>query len=149
MAGDFGAGIDEIKQLVGDGDLVGALNVDQVYAHYQHEGMDLNHPNGGQAKFLETALHANAGSYMQKIADTILEGGAVDAMIDVVEQLDDDSAQLTPKETTVLARSGHPTVTDNGALVYDRAPEVPRLTDAELRAIHRRGVTIHRTPRAT
>jgi hypothetical protein len=65
----------------------------------------------------------------------------------VAERLDDDSARLTPKETTVLARSGHPTVTDEGALVYDRAPEVPRLSDEELRAIHNRGVTIHRRRR--
>lgn len=106
--------------------------------------MDLRHPNGGQAKFLETALHTHANTYLETIAAQILEGGAVEAMTDAVEQLDDDSASLTPKEATVLARSGHPTVTDNGAVVYDRAPEVPRLSEAELRAIHDRGVTIHK-----
>lgn len=106
--------------------------------------MDLNHPHGGQAKFLETALHT--GAYFQEIADTVLEGGAVDGMINAVEKLDNDSAQLTPKEATVLARSGHPTVTDDGAVVYDRAPEVPRLSEDELRAIHDRGITIHRHP---
>lgn len=142
MAGDFAERIDVLKELVGDGDLVGKLEVDQVYAHYQHEGMDLRHPHGGQAKFLETALHQ--GSYFDAIASTILEGGGRQAMVDGVEQLDNDSAGLTPKEATVLARSGHPTVTDQGAVVYDRAPEVPRLSEAELRAIHGRGVTIHK-----
>lgn len=105
--------------------------------------MDLRHPHGGQAKFLETALHGHADEYLQKIADKVLDGGAVDGMIDAVEKLDNDSADLTPKEASVLARSGHPTVTDNGSAVYDRAPEVPRLSEQELRAIHDRGVSIH------
>jgi len=104
--------------------------------------MDLRHPHGGQAKFLETALHS--GNSFAAIAATILDGGGRQAMVDAVEKLDDDSASLTPKEATVLARSGHPTVTDQGATVYDRAPEVPRLSEAELRAIHSRGVTIHK-----
>jgi hypothetical protein len=34
----------------------GGGNVD--YAVIQHEDLTLNHPHGGQAKFLETALHA-------------------------------------------------------------------------------------------
>lgn len=142
VAGDFAERIDALKALVGEGDLGGKLVVDQVYAHYQHEGMDLRHPHGGQAKFLETALHQ--GGYFDQIAATILDGGGRQAMVDAVEKLDNDSAALTPKEATVLARSGHPTVTDNGAVVYDRAPEVPRLSEQELRAIHSRGITIHK-----
>lgn len=105
--------------------------------------MDLRHPNGGQAKFLETALHQNSGEYLQGIADKVLDGGAPDGMIDAVTKLDDHSAELTPKEATVLARSGHLTVTDNGAVVYDKPPEVPRLSEAELEEIHDRDVSIH------
>lgn len=141
MAGDFAERIDVLEELVGEGNLTGKLKVDQVYAHYQHERMDLKHPHGGQAKFLETALHR--GSYFEDIAGRILEGGGRQAMIHAVEDLDDNSAEITPKEATVLARSGHPTVIDNGSVVYDRAPEVPRLSDAELRAIHSRGVSVH------
>ncbi len=88
-------------------------------------------------------MHGHASDYLQKVADKVLTGGAADGMIDAVEQLDNDSARLTPKEASVLARSGHPTVTDNGSTVYDRAPEVPRLSEAELRAIHDRDVSIH------
>jgi hypothetical protein len=33
-----------------------------------------------------------------------------------------------------LRRSGHPVVTLGGAVIYDRPPEVHRLTEAELRA---------------
>lgn len=147
MAGDFGERISELASLVGSGDLQGKLVSDQIYSHFQHERMDLNHPNGGQAKFLETALHTHAGEYFQKVADKVLEGGARDGMIDAVDQLDNDSAELTPKEATVLARSNHLTVTDDGAQVYDKPPQVPRLSEEELRAIHARGVTIHRRRR--
>lgn len=96
--------------------------------------MDLRHPHGGQAKFLETALHQ--GNYFDQIAGAILEGGGRQAMIDATEQLGKDSGALTPKQLTLLAHSDHPTVTDNGAVVYDRAPEVPRLSDAELEELH-------------
>lgn len=143
MAGDFAERLDALAELVG-GRVQGKVEVDQIYSHYQHERMDLNHPHGGQAKFLETALHT--GDYFQKIAETLLDTGPAVGMTDAVEQLDDNSAQITPKEATVLARSGHPTVTHAGAVVYDRAPEVPRLSEQELREIHDRGVTIHRHP---
>lgn len=143
MASDFDARLDELAARVGNGDLTGQLEVNQVYAHYQHEGLDLRHPNGGQAKFLETALHTHTRDYLQHIADHVLDSGPKDAMVDNVEQLDNDSARLTPKEATVLARSGHPTVIDDGSIVYDRAPEVPRLTEAELEEIHDRDISIH------
>ena len=143
MPGDFAERIDELSKVVGSGQLEGKMEVDQVYAHYQHEGMDLKHPHGGQAKFLETALHAGADTYLQSIADRVLDGGAVDGMVEAVDQLDTRSAQLTPKEATVLARSGHLTVTDQGAVVYDKPPEVPRLSEAELEEIHDRDISIH------
>lgn len=136
MAGDFGARIDELKALVGEGNLVGQVNVDQVYSHYIHERLDLNHPRGGQAKFLETALYSNASEYMNGIADKVLEGGARDGMVDAVEKLGKHSGELTPKLLTLLAHSDHPKVTDNGAVIYDRSPEVPRLSDAELEELH-------------
>ncbi len=134
MAGDFEARITELQDKVGDGALTGKVEVDQLYSHYQHEGLDLRHPHGGQAKFLETALHN--GDYFARIAETVLDGGAKNAMIDAVEKLDHKSAELTPKELTLLARSGHPTVTDAGSVVYDRPPDVPRLSEAELEELH-------------
>ncbi len=81
-------------------------------------------------------MHDNADEYYRGIADKILEGGGKDGMIDAVEKLDKHSAELTPKELTLLARSGHPTVTDDGTQVYDRAPDVPRLSEAELEDLH-------------
>jgi hypothetical protein len=39
--------------------LQGAVSYDTPYAVYQHEGLDFNHPNGRQAKYLETPLNAS------------------------------------------------------------------------------------------
>jgi hypothetical protein len=39
MASTFGDRIDALKEMVGSGDLVGTVVVDQVYARYQLPGM--------------------------------------------------------------------------------------------------------------
>lgn len=43
------------------GDLTSAVYTNKEYATYQHEQLDLRHPNGGQAKYLETAALDLAG----------------------------------------------------------------------------------------
>lgn len=63
-------------------------------------------------------------------------------MIDVVEDFAGDSGDACPKELTLLAHSDHPVVTSNGAVVYDRPPEVGRLSEAELRELHPRRVSV-------
>ena len=41
----------------------------------QHEKLELNHPNGGQAKFLETAsLEVNIGDYVEKHVKAAFDG---------------------------------------------------------------------------
>jgi hypothetical protein len=105
-------------------------------AHYQEVRLDLKHPNGGKAMYQEETLYANASDYLQTIADQVLSGGVDEAMADVMEKFANDSGAACPKELTLLAHSDHPTVTSNGALVYDRAPEVPRLSEQELRSLH-------------
>ena len=32
------------------------ISYNTIYAHYQHEGTSLNHPNGRQAKYLESVM---------------------------------------------------------------------------------------------
>lgn len=86
--------------------------------------------------YQESTLYANASDYLQTIADQVLSGGVDEAMADVMEKFANDSGVACPKELTLLAHSDHPTVTSNGALVYDRAPEVPRLSEQELRSLH-------------
>lgn len=116
-------------------------------AHYQHAGLDLKHPNGGQALYQEQPLYSNVGTYLGQIAEAVLDTGVDAAMIDVVEQFASDTGAATPKELTLLAHSDHPTVTSNGAVIYDRAPEVPRLSESELRELHRAGIEVFRRRR--
>lgn len=133
--GDFGERIEALKTLVGSGTCVGEVERDQVYAAYQHERLDLRHPRGGGPKYQEAVLLGRHREYLQAIADAVLDRGVDQAMADAMEQLAGDSGDACPKELTLLAHSDHPTVTSNGALVYDRAPEVPRLSEKELRAL--------------
>ena len=48
-----------------------AIYYSAIYAVYQHEGIGFNRPNGGQAKFLETAVNAKSGEVGQIIAQAI------------------------------------------------------------------------------
>ena len=50
------------------------------------------------------------------------------------EDLSDQVIVYAPVEFNHLRRSGHPSVTVGGAVIYDREPEVHRLTEAQLRA---------------
>lgn len=138
MANDFGARIDDlIAQLDGGEDLTGHVEFDQVYAQYQHEGLELKHPRGGQAKYLEAPLFAKAPEIMQRVADSFLHDGGREGMSDAMENLADEAERLAPVEFHDLRDSGHPYVTVGDAKVYDRPPVVPRLTEDELKAKNR------------
>lgn len=128
--------IRELADKVGTGSLKGSLEVSQLYALAQHENLSYRHPRGGQAEFLRQPLLDRHGDYLQKIADALLDGGAADAMADAMEDLSGQVERLAPIELGNLRQSGHPTVTDKGATVYDRAPIQHRLTEQELRALH-------------
>lgn len=130
----FEARLDELAEKVGEGRLTGSVEVDQVYAQYQHEGLDLRHPRGGQAKYLEQPLYENYGDYYRALADNVLEGSLAAAMEDNVEDLSGHVFDLAPVEFYDLRGSGHPTVSSDGEVVYDRPPIQARLTPAELRA---------------
>lgn len=137
MAGDFDERMAELADRVGRGDLVGSVEVDQIYAQYQHEGLDLRHPRGGQAKYLEQPLYDKADRYLQDVADAVLDGRAADAMADAMEDLSGQVQKLAPVDFNNLRQSGHPVVTDDGATVYDRAPIQRRLTEEELKQLRR------------
>ena len=134
MSGTFDERITALMEQVGTGDLTGSVEVNQRYSHWQHEGINFDHPRGGQALFLSTPLMERYPAYLEAIAKTVLEDGGKDAMAASMENLSEAVAALAPVEFANLRASGHPTVTDNGAVVYDRAPLQHRLTEAELRA---------------
>jgi hypothetical protein len=118
MAGDFGARMDELIESVGDGELTASVVVDQVYAKYQHERMDLRHPQGGQAKYL-SVLHGSLQNAMEFVAEDL-----------AAKQVFDKA----PREFQDLRQSGHPRVLNGEMIVYDRPPIVHRLTAEELKA---------------
>lgn len=144
MAGDFQQRTADLADMVGHGKLEGKVEVDQVYAAAQHEGVWAtgplagvvirNHPQGGQAHFLSEPLIADAPQSMQRLADHTLEpDGLHRAMEDNVEDLSGRVHDKAPREFGDLRDSAHPTVTDDGRTVYDRPPVRPRLSEAALK----------------
>lgn len=132
--GTFEARTAELADMVGTGDLTGKVIVDQLYAQFQHEGLDLRHPQGGQAKFLEAPLFANAVDYVRTLSKDVLNGRLVEAMTDNMEHLSRQVYELAPIDFGDLKASGAPQVIDGGTVAYNRAPNVNRLTDEELDA---------------
>jgi len=140
MADDFFERIDELIEAVGSGHLVGGVEVDQVYGHRQHEETTWKHPRGGEWGYLTKPFMENIDRYMHRLADlaVVPEGSDLrKAMIDNVEHLSDQVAIRAPIEFDNLRQSGHPTVTSDGEVVYDRAPKQERLTPEQLKTIRR------------
>lgn len=136
--GTFFAGCDELAARVGDGELEGSVEVNQVYALYQHEGADFNHPRGGEAFYLRRPLFERAPEMFARFREVIeADATCVGVMIGDVNDLADQIPVRAPVEFVVLRRSAHPEVRDDGELVYERPPEMPRLTQAELDEIRR------------
>lgn len=134
MAGDFASRLEELIESVGEGKLTGSVVVDQVYAKYQHERMDLKHPNGGQAKYLSGPLLEQMRGYVGRLAQNVLRGSLDGAMAANMEDLSKQVFEKAPREFWDLRESGHPRVLNNeGMPVYDRAPVVHRLSKGELK----------------
>lgn len=145
--GDFFERIDDLIELVGPGDLVGQVAVDQVYAQAQHNstwvsgpmaGVPIrNHPGGGGPMYLTNPLLARADLYMDEIARRLLDEGPVPGMKSAVDDLIAEVARLAPVWLDNLRQSASGTVTDDGATVYSRAAIQRRLTSQELKDLAR------------
>lgn len=137
MKGTFGAGIDHLIEATGEGKLVGSVEVDQIYAHYQEANDHLRHPRGGKAHALQDSLFEQSKKYMRELAKrTVTKDGSdiESAMIDNMEHLSEQYFQHAPVEWGDLKASGHPTVTSDDATIYDRPPNMHRLSKDELEA---------------
>lgn len=135
MAGDFHERLAELRQRTSWPErLTGQVVVDQVYAHYQHEHLEFRHPRGGRALYLQAPLFEHYRSYIQAVADGMLEDGGRRGMQRSVEHLSDQVEEHAPREFLDLARSGHPSVMVGQRIVYDRAPKQHRLSKWELEA---------------
>lgn len=137
MTGTFTERIAELRSLTGcrSGHLRGTVEVNQRYAHYQHERRDLRHPRGGGAGYLADPLMRNYRRYLTDYARTVLEDGGRLAMRRAVEDLAGDGGvgRHAPLDFGDLRRSGHPSVTLGEEVIYDRPPLQHRLSDEELR----------------
>lgn len=128
--------IEQLGQAVGNGELIGKVEVDQAYAKYQHQSLDLHHPRGGKAMFLHDPMIGGVDDHLRKLAAAaVTEDGSrlESAMIEVVEEVADQAKEQAPKDTGALSRSAHPTVTSEGRTVYDRPPEQERIPESQLR----------------
>jgi hypothetical protein len=137
MNGTFTERLDELRASTGcrEGPLKGAVTVDQVYAHYQHEHAEFRHPRGGMAFYLTVPLLSSMWRYFSEIARDYLRDGGHEAMERSMEDLAEDGGVAThaPVEFDDLRRSGHPQVWVGERLIYDRAPRQHRLSEEELR----------------
>lgn len=134
MPGGKGSFVDGISALIkktGDR-YTGRVEVDQVYAHYQHEHPEFHHPDGGQAFYLRDPLTLKAQSYYGKIGAAAVHGRIEETMIEIVEDLSQEVYDRAPWEFADLRASGHPTVEKNGQIIYDRPPMCKRLDPEEL-----------------
>lgn len=133
MGGTFRRRIDELINATGEGKLVGAVTVSQIYAHYQWAHPEFNHPDGGEAFYLDLYRHLN--DYMARLARSAItaEGSDIEeVMAECMEHLSDDVFIRAPWEFGDLRNSGHPTVKSDGELIYDRPPRAARQTEQEL-----------------
>jgi hypothetical protein len=134
MTGTFSTRIDELRKMVGNERLTGALTCDQVYARYIHEHLEFRHPRGGSAKYLERPFMDHFRDYLSDYAKTVLHDGGQSAMKRSMEHLSDAMELAAPREWGDLMHSGRPSVEQGGRMIYDRAPKVGRLTKEELKA---------------
>lgn len=134
-SGTFTERIAHLRQMTGmPGTLHGLLDVDQVYAHAQHEHLEWHHPRGGKARYLADPLTEHYRWYLDDYARTVLHDGGREAMRRSVEDLSAQVNLNAPREFDDLRNSGHPMVKLGGRTVYDRPPHVHRLTPSELAA---------------
>jgi hypothetical protein len=89
--------------------------------------------------YLTEPLMTNYRGYFEDIARTLLDEGPEPGMVRSVEDLAEDGGVATraPVLYSNLRASGHPSVTSDGATVYDREPRQHRLSEDELKAIYR------------
>jgi hypothetical protein len=128
-------GLAELRERTGAPDkLRGECEVDQAYAHAQHEHLDWRHPRGGGANYLRGPLMDRYRSYLMAIAATWTDDGGRRQMELAMEHLSDQVEITAPVEFWDLRRSGHPVVRLGGRVIYDRPPKQRRLTRNELRA---------------
>lgn len=145
----FSEGIAELKRIVGTGKLDATVTVAQVYAAPQERsfwetgplaGVRIrNHPGGGGGNFLGSQIAERAPHELQSwlsraISDRI---PTIDSARQFGEAVAKGVETRAPVEFNNLRRSAAVTVTDDGAVVFEKPATVPRLSRDQLRALAR------------
>lgn len=126
--GTFDERIAHLDREVGVGTIVAKCEVDQPYAQIQHQNVNYRH-NDGRAFYLGGPLFESSLSLVQGLSSRAITPTGSDiraGMIDVAEWMAEQVFLNAPKDTGRLSESGHPTVRDNGLVIYDRPPIAPR-----------------------
>lgn len=127
----FGERIDSLIRSVGVGKITAKCEVNQPYAQNQHQNLSFHH-NDGRSHYLGGPLLENAYDLFAEIARGVITpfGSTLDQrMVNVAEQMARFVLENAPKDTGQLSLSGHPSVIDNGMVIYDRPPIAPREAD--------------------
>lgn len=135
MPGTASQGIKVLRDRTGGAKVKARCIVDQVYAKYQHESLDLHHPHGGRAKFLEGPLFEDYGLSLQEFASGLLrveEETAGRRWANTGRRLVRAVRENAPVEAGVLRRSAALIVTEGRSVVVDEPAEVHRLSEEEL-----------------
>lgn len=114
----------------------GKVEVNQVYAHNQHEHPEYNHPDGGEAFYLRNPLFNDIPIMFKMVAAKVLtEDGCDldDGLMDAMEHLSLQVYARAPWEFADLRASGHPQVWRMGKRIKNRPPNCHRLSPEELR----------------
>lgn len=143
MAKTFAEGVDELKRMVGSGTLEGTISVNQVYAHYQDSGegphgkpaIEFDHPRGGQAGYLSGQIPERREGVMSMWARSVLRGTLVPETVKILRSFADQVFLRAPAEFDILRNSTSLRLTDDNSPVFDQPAFMPRLTEAEIKAI--------------
>lgn len=128
MANDFVARMTELKKRVGPGKISSEVKVNQVYARRQHQGVHLNHPAGGKALFLRSALYDTHREHLRQVAAEIFKGNVQSMFIRYAERMASESRKNTPVELDNLSKSDSATVKVGGAVIYRRPAKQARIS---------------------
>lgn len=134
MVSTFGDGVDQFLATL-PSRITGRVEVNQVYAHYQEVHPEFHHPDGGQAFYLRDSLFIYMADYYRRLAERAIDRDGShlrDAMIENVESISTEVYKRAPWEFGDLRASGHPSVEEDGSVVYDRPALCRRLSEEEL-----------------
>lgn len=82
-----------------------AVSFSQEYAIFVHEDMEANHPNGGEAKFLENAVLRNQDAISEKIVTNSKKLNMGLALYTAGQLIQREAQKLTPVDTGALKAS--------------------------------------------